>query len=403
MKKFLLLLTAVLLVITVTACASSNPAVPNDTEQTGENEPQAYQSNCGAVEQQIADGEKDHHIDAIDPEEQSEEVEPEEKETETETVNETEGEEKPKEEQDSQKEEKKEEEKPKTEEEPKEEPTAEETPKPVVEPAEGDFADTLASKSTSLTDNDNRNNNVSLAAQAINGLVMNPGETFSFNGTVGQRTTGKGYKEAGAFANGKTVYEVGGGICQVSSTLYYCTLLADLKIVDRDCHMFPVSYLPLGMDATVSWGGPDFKFRNNTDYPIKLIAYVDGLSLYVAIKGTKTDDHTFEMSSDIVSTTDYKTIEKESDEVTSRREEVSGMTGYTVDTYRTEYDGSGNAIETVYIDRSVYRSRDAVILVPRTYVSELDPEPIEGEGETGEEEITEPEETVEDETTEVGE
>jgi hypothetical protein len=167
------------------------------------------------------------------------------------------------------------------------------------------------------------------------------------------------------------------------------------------------------MDATVIWGGPDFKFRNNTDYPIKLVAYVDGLSLHVSIKGTKTNDHTFEMSSDIVSTKDYKTIEKESDEVTSRREEVSGVTGYTVDTYRTEYDGNGNAIETEYIDRSVYRSRDAVILVPKTYAPdpepepelepEPDPEPIEYEEETGEEESVELDETVEEETIEVGE
>ena len=403
MKKLLLLLAALLMIVTVTACASNTPTVPNDTEQTGENEPQPYKSNCGDVEKQIADGEKNHHIDAIEPDEQSEEVEPEENETDVEA--------KPADGQ-KEEEEKKEEEKAKETKE-DEKPKTEETPKTVEEPSDGDFADTLASKTTSLTDNDNRNNNVSLAAQAINGLVMNPGETFSFNGTVGQRTTGKGYKEAGAFANGKTVYEVGGGICQVSSTLYYCTLLADLKIVDRDCHMFPVSYLPLGMDATVSWGGPDFKFRNNTDYPIKLVAYVDGLSLHVSIKGTKANDHTFEMSSDIVSTKDYKTIEKESDEVTSRREEVSGVTGYTVDTYRTEYDGNGNAIETEYIDRSVYRSRDAVILVPKTYAPdpepepepepEPDPEPIEYEEETGEEESVELDETVEEETIEVGE
>ncbi len=381
MKKFLLLLTAVLLVITVTACASNAPTVPNDTEQTGENEPQAYQSNCGDVERQIADGEKNHRIDEIVPDEQPEEVETEGKDAETETVNETEGEEKPEDKQDSQEEEQKEDEETKAEEGPKEE-----TPQPVAEPSDGDFADTLASKTTTLTDNDNRNNNVSLAAQAINGLVMYPGETFSFNGTVGQRTAGKGYKEAGAFANGQTVYEIGGGICQVSSTLYYCTLLADLKIVARDCHMFPVSYLPLGMDATVSWGGPDFKFRNNTDYPIKLVTYVDGLSLYVAIKGTKANDHTFELFNDIVDTNDYQTIEKESDEVTSRREEVSGVTGYTVDTYRTEYDGNGNAIETVYIDRSDYRTRDAVVLVPRTYDEPTKEEPTETE-ETEEETI----------------
>ena len=166
------------------------------------------------------------------------------------------------------------------------------------------FADTLSSKSTTLSgSSSNRINNISLAAQAINGTVLNPGEEFSFNGTVGERTKAKGYKEAGAYAGGDTVMQVGGGICQVSSTIYYCTLLADLETVDRSCHMFPVSYLPYGLDATVNWGTIDFKFKNSHNYPIKIVSYVSGNALYVQRLGTdELDGHYFTLSYSTVGT-----------------------------------------------------------------------------------------------------
>jgi vancomycin resistance protein YoaR len=114
-------------------------------------------------------------------------------------------------------------------------------------------------------------NNIALAAKKIDGVILNPGEEFSYNGTVGQRTESAGFKKAGAYANGKVVQELGGGICQVSSTLYCAVLYANLEITDRTCHYFPVDYLPSGLDATVSWKSPDFKFKNNRDYPIKLV------------------------------------------------------------------------------------------------------------------------------------
>ena len=138
------------------------------------------------------------------------------------------------------------------------------------------FRDKLGSQTTLYTySSDARINNIKLCAAKLNGLVLNPGEEFSFNGTIGQRTTEAGFKAAAAYTDGKVVQEVGGGICQVSSTLYNAVLYANLEIVERACHQFQVGYLPWGMDATVSWGWPDFKFRNDAEYPVKIHAWVD--------------------------------------------------------------------------------------------------------------------------------
>ena len=123
------------------------------------------------------------------------------------------------------------------------------------------FADDLGETvTTSLSGStQNRITNVKLAAEAINGIVLAPGEQFSYNDALGERTTERGYKAAGAYSGGQVVQEVGGGICQVSSTLYYCAMVSNLKINTRTCHYFPVAYIEPGMDATVSWGGPEFK------------------------------------------------------------------------------------------------------------------------------------------------
>ena len=141
----------------------------------------------------------------------------------------------------------------------------------------------------------NRNTNLKLACKALNGVVLNPGETFSYNKTLGQRTKEKGYKPANVYEGGKTVVSYGGGICQPSSCLYYCTLIADLEIVERVNHYYISDYVPYGMDATVSWGGPDFKFRNNTDYPIRIEATASGGTTTVKIIGTDTKDYYIKM------------------------------------------------------------------------------------------------------------
>lgn len=137
--------------------------------------------------------------------------------------------------------------------------------------------------------NKNRSNNISLATKKINSTVILPGETFSYNKTVGKRTIESGYKEAGAYAGGMVVQSIGGGICQVSSTLYNAVLYANLEIVDRSNHYFQASYVDAGRDATVSWGGPDFKFKNNRQYPIKIEATSKNGVTKVSIKGIKEE------------------------------------------------------------------------------------------------------------------
>ena len=167
------------------------------------------------------------------------------------------------------------------------------------------FANLLGQKSTSLGGSSaSRVNNIKLASEAINGLVLNPGEEFSYNDVVGERTIARGYQSAGAYSNGEVVQEVGGGICQVSSTLYYSALLSNLEITNRLCHYFGVTYLPAGLDATVSWGGPEFKFKNDRDYPIRIEAGTDmtTYTIYVKIYGTDVDGSYVQLTSDTWST-----------------------------------------------------------------------------------------------------
>ena len=186
------------------------------------------------------------------------------------------------------------------------------------------FSDCLAEKSTSLSgSSSNRINNVTLAAKALNNTVINPGETFDYNTCLGERTEARGYKGAGAYADGQHVTQVGGGICQNSSTLYYCALYANLDITVRYCHYFTVSYLPRGLDATVSWGGPDFRFVNTRDYPIKLKAWVEDGYLTVQIWGTDVDGSYVKITSDTWEDDEY----------------------YYARTYRSVYDKDGNRIE----------------------------------------------------------
>lgn len=225
------------------------------------------------------------------------------------------------------------------------------------------FSALLSSKSTTLTNNSNRNNNIQLAASALSGYVINPGERFSFNDVVGQRTESRGFLPAGAYSNGQTVTEVGGGICQVSSTIYYTVLMSNLEVVNRLPHTFTVSYLPLGMDATVSWGGPEFIFANNTDYPIKINAWRDGLTLNIEIYGTKTDEYTYSLESRTTSTIAYSTeyVDDGSLPAGSSTVTTAGHIGYTVDTFRLVYDGSGNLVREEKVNTSSYSKLNEVI------------------------------------------
>lgn len=131
---------------------------------------------------------------------------------------------------------------------------------------------TMSTYTTTTTSNSNRNENIRLAVAALNGTIVKPGQEFSFNNTTGARTEEKGYKPATAYLNGEVVQEPGGGVCQVSSTLYNAVVFAGLKSTERHAHSYKPSYVTPGEDAAVSYGGPDFKFVNNSEYPLAIKA-----------------------------------------------------------------------------------------------------------------------------------
>ena len=169
------------------------------------------------------------------------------------------------------------------------------------------FPDVLGSYDTNYaTSNRDRTTNLRLAANKINGTVLMPGETFSYNKVVGERTIEAGYKEAAIYSNGEVTNGLGGGICQITSTLYNAVLYANLDIVQRQNHTFIPSYVKGGRDATVVYGSIDFKFKNNRDYPIKIYASVSGGVARITIRGLKTaDDYDVKLTSRKVDTTYY--------------------------------------------------------------------------------------------------
>ena len=230
------------------------------------------------------------------------------------------------------------------------------------------FRDVLGTSTTKCAGPWGRHQNIRLAAKAINGNIYNPGEEFWYNAAVGQRTEARGFQPAAAYSGGRTVTSIGGGICQVSSTLYYATLLSDLKIVLRYAHMFDPGYMPVtGCDATVSWGGPDFAFRNDTDYPIKIVtSYNDDTNeLTVAIMGTRVNDNYVVMTNQFLSYSEFKVVYKEDESVSPGDQVVDqyGHNGYEVRTYRNVYDGDGKLLRSTVEATSDYDRGDKIILV----------------------------------------
>lgn len=153
------------------------------------------------------------------------------------------------------------------------------------------FPDLLSSFSTKYSVRATaRTTNLKLAASKINGTVLMPGETFSYNKVVGARTIAAGYKEAPIYVSGEVVDGLGGGICQITSTLYNAVVYANLDIVERTNHQFVPSYVTASRDATVVYGSLDFKFKNNRNYPIKINCSVSGGIANFQIFGLKQDD-----------------------------------------------------------------------------------------------------------------
>ena len=249
------------------------------------------------------------------------------------------------------------------------------------------FRDVLGQCRTHVSGTSARINNVKLSAAACNGVVLNTGDVFSYNATTGQRTTAKGYQAAPAYVQGETVDEVGGGVCQTSSTLYYACLRANLEITERYAHRYVPAYIDWGMDATVSWGGPDYKFTNNTNYPIKIVATYSGGYLTIKILGTNVDGTSVKMTNEVLSSTPWETVYKDDETLPAGTEKVTTTpyTGYKVKSYRNVYDANGKLISSTYEATSDYKVRNKVIsrgpALPETPAS-------------GGAEITEPQEPV---------
>ncbi|MCL2035672.1 MAG: VanW family protein [Oscillospiraceae bacterium] len=224
---------------------------------------------------------------------------------------------------------------------------------------------TLARTSTPLlSDIPNRTGNIVLACGMINKTVLMPGDIFSFNQIVGNRTEARGFKAAPTFVNGRVEDSVGGGICQVSSTLYYACLLSNLEIVYRAAHSMCPDYIESpGLDATVSWGSLDYKFKNNTDNPIKIFARVEDNEVYVEISGTKADNNTVVIESEILSITPFQTIYRDNPGLGPGEEKVvqPPFTGYVSETYRVIMSEDGNIISRTLETKNTYRKLDKII------------------------------------------
>lgn len=226
------------------------------------------------------------------------------------------------------------------------------------------FPDTLATFSTLYdSSNYNRSNNLSVAAQKINGTILMPGEVFSYNTVVGERTIAAGYKEAGAYAGGKVVQDVGGGICQISSTIYNTALLANLEIVDRSNHQFQTSYVQPSRDATVSWGGLDFKFKNNRKYPIKIVSSAKNGVAKVTFYGIKEEtEYEVVIQPQVLSYLPYsvKYIEDSSLEEGKEVVEQSGYNGCISEAYRI-LKLNGKVVSKTLLSKDTYDPMQKIV------------------------------------------
>ena len=223
----------------------------------------------------------------------------------------------------------------------------------------------MASAQTKVEGNANRRSNITLALNTINGRRVEPGEVFSFNGVVGERTAAAGYKMAGAFMDGLLTEEYGGGICQVSTTLFNAIAKADLELIARSPHSRPVKYVDKGKDAAVSWPNQDFRFMNDTPYPVFIVSSYDEKSQIcaVAVYGQKLENGV------------YITIEAQVVEETEPGEDIYIYTkdlatgykelieearmGYYCESYKVYHNADGKEISRELYCRSSYLASGA--------------------------------------------
>ena len=219
--------------------------------------------------------------------------------------------------------------------------------------------------------------NIKLACEKINGYVLAPGEEFSYNDVVGPRTVKRGFRIANVYVGNTVQPGIGGGICQVSSTMYNSVVFADLEITARRNHTLPVSYVPLGRDATVSYGATDFKFKNNTNYPVEIKAIAEGGLNTIIILGT--DEHPereIKIVTSQTGTSSPKVIVEKDPELPEGeiKVESAGTNGSSHISYKVVYE-NGVEVSRKQLAKSVYAGKDRVE-IHGTKKIEIPPEPV---------------------------
>ncbi len=226
------------------------------------------------------------------------------------------------------------------------------------------FSGTMGSWTSYFTaSNYSRSANVALSASRIDGVILLPGETFSYDKTVGPRTSENGFKVAGVYINNKVEQGLGGGVCQTSSTLYSAVLYANLEIVERVSHSLPVSYMPPGQDATIAEGAIDFVFKNNTDHPIKISATIRGGSIKCDIIGTPVEGQKVVISNTTTKVFEPSTEVEEDETVpVGYKKTTAGAKGYAVSSVRIVYQDN-KEVARESLTKSLYHATPNIISV----------------------------------------
>ena len=228
------------------------------------------------------------------------------------------------------------------------------------------FPDRLATFSTNYQASKvDRTTNLKLAANKINGTILLPGEEFSYNKIVGERTVSAGFKEAATFVSGKVVDGLGGGICQISSTLYDAVIMANLDVTVRRNHQFVTSYVPAGKDATVVWGSQDFKFKNTRKYPVRITATVQGGVATVQVWGLKEEvEYDITIETKKIATIPYTTeyIQDESLPAGEQKVVQEGSNGRKVEAYKVKRL-NGQVVSTTLLSKDTYNAMKKIVRV----------------------------------------
>ena len=226
------------------------------------------------------------------------------------------------------------------------------------------FPDLLGEFTTHYNGGDtNRTTNLKLASNKINNTVIMPGETFSYNKVVGKRTVAAGYKEAATYAGGKVVDDIGGGICQITSTLYNAVIFANLDIVSRSNHQFVPSYVKAGRDATVVYGAIDFKFKNTRKYPIQIKSTVSGGVARVAIFGIKEEtEYEIKIETKITGSIPMQTKYEDDATLEQGKEKVvqKGHNGTYSEAYKVMYL-NGKVVSRTLLSKDKYNQMTTII------------------------------------------